>query len=242
MTRRLAAILAADVVGYARAVEADEAAALGRLRTLREKLVEPLLAEHHGRLVKTMGDGLIAEFGSVVDAVGCAVALQARLAAEQAAIAPERQSVLRIGVDLGDVVVDGDGLLGDGVNIAARLEQLCAPGGVLVSGSAYDQRHGKLDPPLVAAGELRLKNIERPVRVYRLAVRGPSPPPSAARRSRRGPRAALVAALLLAIAAGAAWWHRPATAPVAALGRPARCSRFRARSPRRSRASSAGSA
>ena len=136
--RRLAAILAADVVGYSRLVEADEPGTLTALGELRRAVIDPLLAEHRGRIVKLMGDGLIAEFGSVVDAVACAVAVQERVAKHQAAQPPERRIVLRIGVNLGDVVIEGDGdLLGDGVNVAARLEQLCEPGGVAVSG-----RHG----------------------------------------------------------------------------------------------------
>ena len=131
--RRLAAIFAADVVGYSRLVERDEAGTLAALRDLRREVIDPLLAEHHGRIVKLMGDGLIVEFGSVVDAVTCAVAVQERVAKPQAARPPERRIVLRIGVNVGDVVIEGDGdLLGDGVNVAARLEQLCEPGGVAV--------------------------------------------------------------------------------------------------------------
>ena len=120
--RRLAAILAADVVGYSKLIEADEAGTLAALRDLRQKVLEPLLTEHRGRIVKLMGDGIIAEFGSVVSAVACAAAIQARLAEAQEAIAPERRIVLRIGVHLGDLVVDGEDLMGDGVNVATRLE------------------------------------------------------------------------------------------------------------------------
>ncbi|WP_343039604.1 adenylate/guanylate cyclase domain-containing protein [Microvirga thermotolerans] len=170
--RRLTTILAADVVGYSRLVEADETATLAALRGLRRSVLEPLLAEHRGRLVKLMGDGLIAEFGSVVAAVACAAAIQARLAEAQGQVPPERRIVLRIGINLGDVVVEGDDLLGDGVNVAARLEQACPPGGVLVAGAAYDQLIGKLDVRFEDAGELRLKNIARPVRAYRMAHEG----------------------------------------------------------------------
>ena len=167
--RRLAAILAADVVGYSRLIERDEAGTLAAIRDLRRAVIDPLLAEHQGRIVKLMGDGLIVEFGSVVDAVTCAVAVQERVARHQAARPPERQIVFRIGVNLGDVVIEGDGdLLGDGVNVAARLEQLCEPGGVAVSGTVYDHLQGKIEQPLDFAGEHRLKNIARPVRVYRL--------------------------------------------------------------------------
>ncbi|HEX6014883.1 MAG TPA: adenylate/guanylate cyclase domain-containing protein [Geminicoccaceae bacterium] len=134
--RRLAAILAADVVGYSSLIERDEAGTLAAIRDLRREAIEPLIVERHGRVVKLMGDGAIAEFGSVVDAVACAVAIQKAMAERQVEVPPERRIVFRIGINLGDVVVEGDGedLLGDGVNVAARLEQLCEPGGVLVSG------------------------------------------------------------------------------------------------------------
>jgi adenylate cyclase len=172
--RRLTAIMAADVVGYSRLVEADEASTLTSLKDLRQDVVAPLLAEHYGRIVKLMGDGLIAEFGSVVSAVTCAAAIQARLGRAQQQVAPERRIVLRIGINLGDVVVEGDDLLGDGVNVAARLEQTCPPGGVLISGAVYDQLPGKLDVGFTDVGELRLKNIARPVRTYRMEVEGAS--------------------------------------------------------------------
>ena len=119
-----------------------------------------------------MGDGAIVEFGSVVDAVACAVALQKAVAERQANVPADRRIVFRIGINLGDVVVEGDDLLGDGVNVAARLEQLCEPGGVLVSGTAYDQLQGKLGLPLEFTGEQRVKNIERPVRAYRVRLDG----------------------------------------------------------------------
>lgn len=170
--RRLAAILAADVVGYSRLVEADEAGTLDALKAVRQTVLEPLLAEHRGRVVKWMGDGVIVEFNSVVAAVRCAASLQSRLAASQAGTQPDRSIVLRIGAHLGDVVVEADDLLGDGVNIAARLEQLCPPGGVLISAAAHDQLAGKLDLPFVDAGEQRLKNIARPVRAFKLAPEG----------------------------------------------------------------------
>ena len=170
--RRLVAILAADVVGYSHLVEMDEAGTLAALKALRREVIDPLLAEHHGRIVKLMGDGALAEFGSVVDAVACAVAVQKGVADRQDGVPPERRIVFRIGINLGDVVVEGDDLLGDGVNIAARLEQICEPGGVLISGTAYDHLQGKLDLPLEFAGEQRLKNIERPIRTYRIRLAG----------------------------------------------------------------------
>ena len=156
--RQLAAILAADVVGYSHLVEQDEAGTLTALRTLRREVIDPLLAEHHGRIVKSMGDGALAEFGSVVDAVACAVAVQKGVADQQDSVPAERRIVFRIGVNLGDVVVEGDDLLGDGVNIAARLEQICEPGGVLISGTVYDHLQGKLGLPLEFTGEQHVRN------------------------------------------------------------------------------------
>ena len=160
-----------------------------------------------------MGDGAIVEFGSVVDAVACAVAVQKAVAEHQGDVPADRRIVFRIGINLGDVVVEGDDLLGDGVNVAARLEQLCEPGGVLVSGTAYDQLQGKLGLPLEFTGEQRVKNIERPVRAYRVRLDG-----KAARRRSLMPRsrrfrAAAVAVLLAApvVGAGAWWLLRPAT-------------------------------
>ncbi|MFO1049445.1 MAG: adenylate/guanylate cyclase domain-containing protein [Geminicoccaceae bacterium] len=180
--RRLAAILAADIVGYSRLVERDEAGTLAAIRSLRERAVDPLLAAHRGRIAKLMGDGAIVEFGSVVDAVAFAVAMQEAVAEEQRATPADRRIRFRIGINLGDVVVDGDDLLGHGVNVAARLEQLCEPGGVLVSGTAFDQLQGVLPGRLAALGERRLKNIERPVRLYAVApaAEGPRGGPGAA--------------------------------------------------------------
>ena len=208
--RRLAAILAADVVGYSHLVEIDEAGTLAALKALRREVIDPLLAEHHGRIVKLMGDGALAEFGSVVDAVACAVAMQKSVADRQDGVPPERRIVFRIGINLGDVVVEGDDLLGDGVNVAARLEQICEPGGVLISGTAYDHLQGKIDLPIEFAGEQRVKNIERPIRTYRIR-RGAALPRMLLFRSmtRRGLAAA--AAVLLLIAGGAGWWLWPAT-------------------------------
>jgi class 3 adenylate cyclase len=164
--RRLAAILAADVVGYSGKIEADESSTLAALRDVRATTVDPLLAENSGRIIKTMGDGFIAEFGSVVDAVTFAVAMQKSVPERQQGTAPEKRLVYRIGINLGDVVVEGDDLLGDGVNVAARLEQICKPGEILISGTAYDQLQGKLGLPLDFTGEQQVKNINRSVRTY----------------------------------------------------------------------------
>ena len=207
--RRLAAILAADVVGYSRLVEQDEEGTLAALRDIRHAVVDPLLAEHRGRIVKLMGDGLLAEFGSVVDAVACALAIQAETAARQDDTLPERRIMFRIGINLGDVVVEGEDLLGDGVNIAARLEQLCTPGGVMVSGTAYDHLKGKLNVPFDFAGQKRVKNISQPVRTYTLRMAGVQRSWSwRTRLVRRWHLAATLAAVLLVMGLGLWWWSQ----------------------------------
>ena len=166
--RRLAAVLAADVVGYSSLVERDEARALELLRSCRKELIEPLVSEHRGRVVKLLGDGLICEFASVVDAVSCAASIQQELS-RRAVAAHETDAIrLRIGVSLGDLVVEDGELYGDGINIAARLEQMADPGGLLISGAAHDHLHGRLDHSFEDLGEQQLKNIARPVRVFRL--------------------------------------------------------------------------
>jgi class 3 adenylate cyclase/TolB-like protein/Tfp pilus assembly protein PilF len=205
--RRLVAILAADVVGYSHLVEMDEAGTLAALKALQREVIDPLLAEHHGRIVKLMGDGALAEFGSVVDAVACAVAVQKAVAEQQADVPTTRRIVFRIGVNLGDVVVEGDDLLGDGVNIAARLEQICEPGGVMISGTAYDHLQGKLGLPMEFAGEQRLKNIDRPIRTYRIDPGG-LPPAAKSSRLRRGLfwPLALAALLILGLGLGTGIW------------------------------------
>jgi class 3 adenylate cyclase len=173
-TRRLAAILAADVAGYGRLMGEDEA---GTAQALREHRIaaDPLVAHHGGRSVKTTGDGVLIEFGSVVGAVGCALALQ-RLAAERnSGIAGERRMEWRIGVHLGDVLVEGDDILGDGVNIAARLEGIAEPGGICISEDAFRQVRGKVETEFADISVPSLKNIARPVRVY--GVRPSSLPP-----------------------------------------------------------------
>jgi adenylate cyclase len=170
--RRLAAILAADVVGYSRLMGEDEAGTLESLKALRKELVAPEIAQHKGRIVKLMGDGLLAEFGSIVDAVECAATIQAGVAKRNEGLAPERQVVLRIGINLGDVIVEGRDIYGNGVNVAARLEGLAAPGGICISGSAFDQVKGKVDLDFADLGERQVKNIDQAVRVYRVALDG----------------------------------------------------------------------
>ena len=166
--RRLAAILAADVAGYSRLMGTDEAGTLARLKAHRAELIEPTIAEHGGRIVKLMGDGTLVEFTSVVEAVACAVAIQRGMAERNAPMAQDRRIVLRIGINLGDVIVEGEDIYGDGVNVAARLEGLAEPGGIYVSGDVYRQVHNKLDLGFEDLGEREVKNIAEPVRVYRL--------------------------------------------------------------------------
>jgi adenylate cyclase len=167
-TRRLAAILAADVAGYSRLMGADEEGTLERLKALRRELLDPKIAEHHGRIVKTTGDGLLVEFASVVDAVRCAVAAQQAMPQRNSGIEPDSRIELRIGINLGDVIVEGDDLYGDGVNIAARIEALADAGGVFVSNTVHDQVRDRLPFVFEDLGEQQVKNITRPVRVYRV--------------------------------------------------------------------------
>ncbi len=157
--RRLAAILAADVAGYSRLMGTDEAGTLARLKAHRAELIEPTIAEHGGRIVKLMGDGTLVEFTSVVEAVACAVAIQRGMAERNAPMAQDRRIVLRIGINLGDVIVEGEDIYGDGVNVAARLEGLAEPGGIYVSGDVYRQVHNKLDLGFEDLGEREIKNI-----------------------------------------------------------------------------------
>jgi adenylate cyclase len=181
-TRRLAAILAADVAGYSRLMGADEEGTLEQLKALRRELVDPKIAEHKGRIVKTTGDGLLVEFASVVDAVRCAVAVQQAMAERNTGIDANTRIELRIGINLGDVIVEGDDLYGDGVNIAARIEALADAGGVFVSNTVYDHVRDRLPFVFEDLGEQQVKNIARPVRVYRVrggdtGAKNPSAPP-----------------------------------------------------------------
>jgi TolB-like protein/class 3 adenylate cyclase/cytochrome c-type biogenesis protein CcmH/NrfG len=168
--RRLAAILAADVAGYSRLIGADEEGTVVRLRALRRELIDPAIAEHRGRIVKTTGDDLLVEFASVVDAVRCAVEVQRSMALRNNGIATDRRIEFRVGINLGDVVVEGDDLLGDGVNVAARLEGLAEPGGVCISEDAHRHLRGKVDTTFIDLGKQQLKNIAEPVRLYAVAL------------------------------------------------------------------------
>jgi adenylate cyclase len=168
--RRLAAILAADVAGYSRLMGADEEGTLAALKAIRRELSDPKVKEHRGRIVKTTGDGLLIEFGSVVDAVRCAVEVQRAMAERNADVPPNRRIELRIGINLGDIIKDGRDIYGDGVNVAARLEALAEPGGICVSRVVRDQVRDKLAFSFEDMGEQQVKNIARPVRVHRIRL------------------------------------------------------------------------
>src|SRR5215472_11476480 len=199
--RKLAAILHADVVGFSRLMGEDEA---GTHRTLGElrRAVDPLIAAYRGRIVGTAGDSLLADFSSVVDALGCAVAMQRAARAVNDPLPPQRRLELRIGVNLGDVIVDGDDIFGDGVNIAARLEALAQPGTVCISQTVYDHVRNKLDLDYRPLGSHRVKNIAEPLRAYMVGV------PAAVPRPKRGRRLALASAAAVALLAisGVAGW------------------------------------
>jgi adenylate cyclase len=184
--RRLAAVLAADVVGYSRLMEADEAGTLGALKALRRELIDPRMATYGGRIAKLMGDGMLAEFPSVVDALACAIDVQEAVARRNVGVPDEHRIAFRVGINLGDVIIDDDDLYGDGVNVAARLEQLAEPGGIAISATVREHVEGKLDARFADAGEQRVKNIARSVHVFRwspvaeaaaalAAVSGPEP-------------------------------------------------------------------
>ena len=166
MTRRLAAIMITDVVGYSRLSHADEEGTRRRFQADLHELFEPTIARYRGRLVKTMGDGLLIEFGSVVEAVRCAVDVQHAKAESNVEVPPDRRLVHRIGINLGDVIVEADDIQGEGVNIAARLEALCEPGGVTISGTAYDQVERRLELGYAFRGEQAVKNIDKPCLLY----------------------------------------------------------------------------
>ena len=198
MGRRLVAILAADVAGYSRLMERDEAGTLEALKSRRRNILAPILTEHHGRIVKLMGDGVLVEFGSAVIAVQCAVDLQRRMDEANAGLAEDRRILLRIGINLGDVIVEGGDLYGEGVNIAARLQAMAVPGGICLSQTMVNHVSNKVEVQFEDLGERKLKNLDRPVRVYRVvgmasALEGPLaiPGPPAA-ESPTGPSIALL--------------------------------------------------
>ena len=204
-TGKIAAILVADVVGYSRRAGADEEGTLARLRTLRSDLIDPAVAAHRGRIVKRTGDGSLIEFRSVVDAVRCALEVQHAMVERNAGVARDKRMQFRIGIHLGDVVEESDGdLMGDGVNIAARLEGISEPGGICLSEQAYWQVKGRLDLAVTDLGQTQLKNIADPIRVYSLevgkALHARSPQPK--KRSSLAPLGVGFAALIVLVAAG----------------------------------------
>ncbi|QKK29595.1 adenylate/guanylate cyclase domain-containing protein [Rhizobium indicum] len=210
MERRLAAILIADVVGYSRLSQIDEEGTRARFQTDQNDIFEPAIQLHHGRLVKTMGDGLLVEFQSVVDALRCAVEVQQLKATQRAASAPEHRIEFRIGINLGDIIVEGEDIQGDGVNIADRIQALAEPGGIAISGTTYDQVKSKIPVGFASLGEQRLKSITEPIRVYRILL-DPTAAGKTIKTRRRLPRRRLVAgiaaAIVLALAGAALWWQ-----------------------------------
>jgi adenylate cyclase len=181
MEHRLAAVLAADMVGYSRLMEADERGTLARLRTHRIELIDPAIAKNQGRIIKTTGDGMLVEFQSVADAVRCAVEIQERMRRRNSDVADDRRIEFRIGINLGDIIFEDGDIFGDGVNIAARVEQLAEVGGICVTAAVHDQVDGRVDAAFEDLGEKLLKNIRRPVRIYRVAGQSPEPKPAPAK-------------------------------------------------------------
>src|SRR6202521_777721 len=226
-TRKIAAILAADVVGFSRLTDADEDRTLARLRALRSDLIDPTIAVHNGHVFKRTGDGILIEFRSVVDAVRCAIEVQNGMDERNAGLPPERRIEFRVGIHLGDVVEESDGdLMGDGVNIAARLEGVCEPGAICLSEDAYRQVSGRLEMEVTDLGPTQLKNIDRQIRAYSLQVgvlakpkpakpAEPATPTAPTLQKRRFGLARLAAALaaLLIVIAGGAWWLLNANRP-----------------------------
>jgi len=227
-TRKLAAILVSDVAGYSRLAGSDEDRILARLRALRSDLIDPIIAVHHGRVVKRTGDGAIVEFRSVVDAVRCAIEVQNGMVERNAGLPPERRIEFRIGIHIGDVVEESDGdLMGDGVNIAARLEGIAKPGAICLSEDAYRQVKSRLDLAVNDLGEAKLKNISEPMRVYSVEVGNPAlANPSAPRIKRQKmprPLIGALAAILVIVVAGA-WYFVLGQKPATVVKAPARLS------------------
>jgi class 3 adenylate cyclase len=219
-TRKIAAILVSDVVGYSRLAGWDEERTLARLRALRIELINPSVASHHGRIVKSTGDGSLVEFRSVVDAVRCAVAMQKGMVERNAGIPRDRRIVFRVGIHLGDVVEESDGdLMGDGVNIAARLEGISSPGAICLSEDAYRQVKTRLDLVVTDLGRTQLKNLAEPIRAYSVQVGNAGRPSQFKRARRRGLVAAAWLTPAIVFGGGFAWLHSGSRleAPVASL-------------------------
>jgi TolB-like protein/class 3 adenylate cyclase len=207
--RKLAAILAADVVGYSRLMGEDETGTLTALKGLRSELIDPIIAEHKGRIVKLMGDGALVEFASVVDAVECAVSIQRNMVGRTADIPDSKRITFRIGVNVGDVIIDGDDIYGDGINVAARLEGIADPGGVCISGTVFDQIRNKVDLSFEDLGPQEVKNIAEPIRAYRVQMNSKHPmtaPPGETQRSRWGLVGGGVAIAAVLVASGLYAW------------------------------------
>jgi adenylate cyclase len=210
MQRRLTTIMAADMVGYSRLIEADEVGTLERQKSHRRELIDPAFTQYRGRIVKEMGDGGLVEFPSVVDAVQCAVDIQRAMVERNAGLDEARRIRYRVGINLGDVVVENDDLFGDGVNVAARLEQMAEPGGICISGTTFDHLKSQVDVQYASLGEVRVKNIAQPVRAYRVLIDAADP---AARKAANRPagrywRIGAVAAALVVVALAGIWWLR----------------------------------
>src|SRR3954466_2577106 len=203
LQRRLTAILAVDTAGYSRLMGADEEGTLARLKAHRHALLDPKIDEHQGRIVKTTGDGMLAEFASVVDSLRCAIEIQRDMLGCNADLPQERRIEFRVGINVGDIIIDGGDIYGDGVNVAARLEGLAEPGGICVSGRVQEDARGKLEITFEDAGEQQLKNIAWPVRLYRIRTGSgvPIPPviPRKPRAARSRLRVGLVAVALLVL-------------------------------------------
>src|SRR6476660_5797027 len=202
--RRLAAIVAGDIAGYSRLMELDEEGTHSRVKRIERDLIEPSIAEHHGRLVKTTGDGFIAIFDSPVEAVRCSIVIQQNMVGRNAALPKHHWIEYRIGVNLGDVIIEANDIYGDGVNIASRLENMADPGQVYISGGIYEQIKNKLVCGYESLGERKVKNITDPVRVYRVL-----PDPAAFNRTRKRRENILISLLSLAllVSAGGTLWY-----------------------------------
>jgi adenylate cyclase len=210
MERRLSAIFAADMVGYSRLMEADEVGTLNRQKAHRAELFDPALKDFHGRIVKEMGDGVLVEFPSVVEAVQCAVIIQQGMADREAEVPDDLCIQYRIGINLGDIIIDEDDIFGDGVNVAARLEQLAEPGGVCISGTAYDHLKSKVEVGYESLGDVQVKNIKQAVRAYKILTDpdqvGETIGDKRIKFAITRRFAAIAAVLLIAIIGSGAWW------------------------------------
>jgi adenylate cyclase len=227
VTRRLAAIVIADVVGYARLMERDEAGTHALLREIRDKITDPRIAEYGGRIVKTAGDGMVLEFPSATSALRCAVEVQREMGHRNLYVAPDAKIEFRIGINLGDILIDGDDIAGDGVNVAARLEALAEPGGICIGSTVHEQVHDDLGFGFIDLGEQQVKNIARPIRAYRITLGKGGTPKQALQKLFRGRRrlwvaaaAALLVIVVLAMFVIRDWHGSTPSAPVVASGTP----------------------